>query len=346
MRVTVHIGTYKTATSSIQYALRRSTDQLARVGARYADSGLNEGLSKHLALYDHIIDMPANQHRRDEHAEHDYLADLRQELGTPGLRHLIVSEEELSYPDPAVAQFFAQLQDVATVDVVMVVREQARFLESLYLQFLKEPPRQVFGTFDEWLGKSDAMARGDFHGLLRPWVDHLGRDHVKVVDFDELRRGNAITAFARLVGIPTDLDMPLQRINPSVSPAGGEAIRRLAAVESSWPRMATARLLREHEGDDRTTLLTDDRVERIRAKFADSNRRLAEQFGVDLHPTRSSSAVPLDATELGDRAADLMAQVTVHMWRRGNVVTRKARRLQEAVDLVPDILDASYLLRD
>lgn len=341
MQVTIHIGTYKTATSAIQWALARNTKALARVGAKYADSGLNVALSKHLHLFDHVIDGGYNHDRHIAHKDENYLKGLKAELDEPGVSHLLISEEELSYPTPNIAKFLAPLADIADVEVVMVVRRQPEFLESLYLQFLKEPLRQLTDTFDDFL-ESHYAGYGDFAAVLEPWEETFGAESLTVIDFDELRKGDVVANFASQLGLPRGLRPPDHVINPSISPAAGELLRQIATTAPHFPRMALAGMLRQIDPGTDTTLLTSELNERILDQFRDSNSRLASKYGVKLDRHQESSKRQVTTAEIQAEALEAASEVIAVMWRRtkraANAIQKMSDDQQTALDNIRGLL--------
>lgn len=336
MQVTIHIGTYKTATSAIQWGLARSTHALRRVGAKYAETGLNVALSKHLHLFDHVVDGGYNHDRYLTHKSEDYLSGLQAELEEPGVSHLLISEEELSYPTPEIAKFFAPLADTAAVEIVMVVRRQPEFLESLYLQFLKEPLRQVTDTFEEFLD-SEYARYGDFAAALLPWEDIFGQDSITVLDFDELTRGDVVTNFTSRLGLPKGVRGPDHRINPSVTPAAGELLRRIALTTPNFPRMALASLLRQLEPGKGTTLLNQDLVENILGRYREGNIDLAKKYSVNLDREQEFVKKTATQSEIEADALAAAAEVIGVMWRRSR---RAAISIQKTAEAQQEALEA------
>ena len=331
MRVTIHIGTYKTATSAIQYGLARSDRAMAKVGAKYADTGLNVALSKHLHLFDRIVDGGYNRQRHLTHKGEDYIGGLIKEIEDPAVSHLLISEEELGFPSPVIAQYLAPLADVADVEIVMAVRRQPEFMESLYLQFLKEPLRGVVLTFPEFL-ESDYASYGDFFAVTEMWESVFGRDALTIVDFDDLRDGDVVTNFAQIVGLPRGLKSPNHDINPSVTPAAGELLRLIGASTPNFPRMALASMLRQLDPAPRTTLATPELSAEIRDKYRSSNQALEEAFGVNLDRDVSPSKRPISQAEVESAALEAAARVIGVMWKRGRGAANAIQRMSENQD--------------
>lgn len=322
-KITIHIGTYKTATSSLQYSLARSGAVLADAGAKYASTGLNETLSKHLQIFDRIIDSPYNSARHERQRDVDHLGGLIEEVGEPGVEHLLISEEELSYPTAEIADYFAPLRDEADVQIVMVVRPQAELLESLYLQFMKEPKRQITAPFGDYVQQRETIERGLFDRILDPWSDAFGPDAITVMDFRDLVAEGAITGFARRLGLPTDLVEPPAHLNRSITPAAGELIRRVASERPNFPRMRMAGFLQGLEQNRKSTLVTKDLRKSIERRFRTSNKRLHSLYGVDLTSGSRSRRRPMDQAGLDHAVLQLSVQVFAALWDRNRDVRNR-----------------------
>ena len=331
-KITIHIGTYKTATSSLQHSLARSGAVLADAGVKYASTGLNETLSKHLQIFDRIIDSPYNRTRHERQRTVDYLSGLVDEVREPGVEHLLISEEEFSYPTPEIAQYFAPLRDQADVQVVMVVRPQTELLESLYLQFMKEPKRQITAPFEEYLEERETIERGLFDRILEPWSEAFGHEAIRVMDFRDLVAEGAITGFARRLGLPTDLVEPPAHLNRSITPAAGELIRRVAAERPEFPRMRMAGLLQELEQDRKTTLVTKDLRKSIERRFRRSNKQLNARYGVDLTSGSRSRRRPVDQASLDHAVLQLSTQAFVALWDRNLDARKRIGKLSRGRD--------------
>lgn len=320
MRLTIHIGAFKTATSAAQISLGRGGWRLRRANIAYAQTGRNAGLSKHLHLYDHIVHDEANHERHLEHADIDYFAALRDELVDSRRKRLVVSEEELSRPDPSIARFFAPLQDVADVDIVFVVRAQPEFMESLYLQFMTEPRRRLVATFEDFWSDPQYAAYGDFAGVIAPWADAFGDDAITVLDFDHLRRsGSAVASLFSAIGIPPKIATDRQ-VNTSISPVTAELLRRIAVIDPALTRRRLIALLKERDTTVGATIVDERQRAAIEEHFSGSNRALRARFGVDpstAEPSRRE-VLPTDVVEA--RALCLAAELIDVLWSQGRRV--------------------------
>jgi len=230
-KIFIHIGTYKTGTSSIQHEAFTSPE-LETSGVHYVRAGLNKMFEKHLRLYDSIIDDGFNTNRRNKpgyKCNYEIIKNnLAKEIMDGQSPCYFISEEELSYPEPSIAEHLAFLNGLGEVRVLFVVRRQDHFLDSLYRQFVREYDRAIEMPFKDFVRDELVAKRADFFTIAESWAGVFGRENIQVVDMDVLRSGgDLVTQFFRWSGMPYTPTTAPKVINPSLSAAESEVIRRL-----------------------------------------------------------------------------------------------------------------------
>ncbi|MBT9386510.1 hypothetical protein KM176_21805 [Pseudooceanicola sp. CBS1P-1] len=131
-RLILHIGTHKTGTSAIQGWLAGHGAALAGVGAHYGATHRppHPGLAKHTSLFAALTgkgNAPAQE-----------FAAIRADFAASGQPTLILSEEGLSAPRYRLFREIAPLLEGFDVRVVLMLRRQDLFVESLWNQVSKE----------------------------------------------------------------------------------------------------------------------------------------------------------------------------------------------------------------
>lgn len=277
----VHIGTYKTATSSIQAVLGQ--DLLSHVGVHYLSAGRHGDFRKHLRLFDSIVDDSFNFERRKKVSYENIKRNIVNEINGSGDPIFVISEEELSFPSPLVAEKLQFLMELGEVQVLFVVRSQPELLDSLYRQFMKEDGRRIFCEFEEFVDDEVVRRRADFFSTANMWSDVFGIENTKVVDFDRLReKGDAVQAFFDWAGLPY-ADIPtLRRVNESLSAAEAEAVRQLAKANAETRRGPIVRFFESNRVELLGSSLNQDIYRNIEDRYREANRSLAEKYGVDL----------------------------------------------------------------
>lgn len=296
----LHIGTHKTATSTLQNVFSANRALLLRHGLIYPDIGRTTG--HHVLTTPWVSLPPVYQLSGGARPLWEELA--ARHAGAAGT--LFLSSEEFSRGDPRSRVDFADLRrylgDFDRVTVLCTLRDQLSYLQSIYLQVARHnvaPPWPQF--FAEAL--ESGFASGlflDFNAL----DDHLlrGFDAAEIVYLDYraacAEPDGILGAMLRRAGCGLDaaaLDLAGQG-SSNVSP---EPLAAWAAGLLATPRPATAPLfaltagaLALEIGDGRrNTIYTRAEEARLIARFAGPNqafaaRIAARQPGFALSPPR------------------------------------------------------------
>ncbi|WP_319568282.1 hypothetical protein [Cohaesibacter marisflavi] len=289
-KIVVHIGTYKTGTSSIQYAMAQSRDKLKQQKIHYLETGLHPTLDKHLGFYNlgYLSQDGKNRGAMWQGVDIEGLA--RQEIAESKCSTFIISEEELSVPDPIIPQKLSFLKELGQVQVVLCVRRQDKFLESLYLQFMKEPGRRLRKTFGDFLNDPEIVKRAEFDRIADLWSDIYGRDNITVLDFEVVKAENKLVKnFSQLFGVNATFEFPDVRRNTTISHEMAEIIRRFSIVYPKMRRANLTRALNQLDIAPAKEKYVPEPMAGILPRYQNSNARLKERYGVDL--LKYSSAV-------------------------------------------------------
>ena len=188
-RVVLHIGTHKTATTTIQDTFWTNSELLARHGVVYPRQGRVTG--HHGLVFDwgrlpEVYRLEAGSRRT--------LAQIAEDHAGGDLT-VFLSSEEFSRGDPRGAVDFAEVRSILApfgrIEVICTLRPQWQFLQSVYLELSKKmlpprPPQMV----------APVIEKGMFAGL---WIDYnllldrletvFAPDEIALVDFETARRG-------------------------------------------------------------------------------------------------------------------------------------------------------------
>lgn len=309
-KVVIHIGTYKTATTSIQHALYFNQD--AHRNIRYLKAGMNHGLKKHLKLYDSLIDDGFNTERRTKSNYTRIKENMIQEIETSEESTFVISEEELSYPDSKIAEGLKFLKEIADVYVVMLVRKQDKFLDSLYRQFIKEPARNMQYTFDEFCQDPVVCKRADYHYILSLWIRVFGEDCVFSHDFDEMKKGKGVIHnFFTAIG-EEYRGGKVDTYNESISPAKAEVVRRIGMSCSALDRHKLVRYIKSINEDATAlrTYLNDRNVYSIMDKYTSSNDFIRGKYNINFESS-AGNLITLEEfdSKLRSEAFDIIIEV-------------------------------------
>ncbi len=285
-RILLHIGTHKTATTTIQNTFAANRALLARHGLIYPDLGRSTG---HHGLAMRWVTLPeAFALQGGAEAGWDRVAALAKGDAT-----VLISSEEFSrgLPEPRVN--FRELRDwlsgFAEVQVICTLRDQLSYLQSIYLEVSKKhvpPPWPMF--------LANALASGfgaglflDFNALHSHLRSAFEDENIHYLDYTATSAcpGGLLGAMLRLAG--TDLAASdLRPVNRGAANVSPDALAAWAANQVAAPRPASPELLnltraalREELGDAaRTTVYTRAEEVRLLTHFAPLNARFTESI--------------------------------------------------------------------
>lgn len=307
--VVLHIGSGKTGTSTIQWMLRRSPDQLRAAGvlyprtpgqARHTKLGLfvrpDDEVLKHADWLTGDYDDPAAFRRR-------FRRGLDREIAEAGLPRVVFSDEGLfSAGDRAIRRMrrFVDNRLGGKVRLVVYLRRQDDHLVSRYQQVVKMGEIRPLTT---WMQR-DWTGTYDYYGRITSW-QQLGPESFAVRRFerDRMVGGSLVSDFLDAAGIdidPSSLSDTESR-NESLGAEAIEALRILNLYrvqhEGERPGLFGTRpyVVKLRQVDTGPVLtLPEPELDRFMATWAPSNDRLArevlgEESGELFRGTRKSA---------------------------------------------------------
>lgn len=212
----LHIGYHKTASSSLQLALKRHADRLLAQGYEFVSLGKNGNSSA-------AVDV----RKQDGQLSFGLNGRLEQLLATSRGERVIVSGEH-----------FAFLHSLEAIEQVRTCCEKF-FDEVVVIVYLRRQDRQAVSfkqqaaraSARDWSSSSKLMGHGegafpdlseavktyyDYFTKLQLWEQSFGRSSLRVRDFDAARQssGDIVTDFAALLG--DGVEIPPCRVNEGV----------------------------------------------------------------------------------------------------------------------------------
>lgn len=197
----VHIGFHKTGTSSIQSFLFSRRKQLASAGVLYPQTGL--------AGDSHNVLANSLKLNYDDRDRCNLFTKFRNEIQSfPGEHAVVSSECFMESIDPAVV--YSHLATTgAQLKVIIYVRPQPGWAESLYNEIVKDSSRRYSGH----ILQMREIRRGDldYHQLIMKWANAFGDENIIVRPFDlqQLEKG-IYHDFSHILGaqIPDNIELP------------------------------------------------------------------------------------------------------------------------------------------
>ena len=263
----LHVGAQKTGTTAIQASLVAARDGLPAQGVRVIG---RERQPDHAVLA--VLGRPtATGAPPPSPSLWDQLVGR---FGTAAEPRTILSEENLSFADPATIARIVRDLDPERVRVVVTLRHIGRILPSHWQQSVQvgitdDLDAWLHAVFDRfggpkphpfWIGQRQDV-------LVAGWAEAVGADRVTVVVVDEGDRGRLYRTFEDLLGLDVGaLPEIRDRANRSLTLPEAEAVRAfdVAALEAGVTRRVHARAMRFGAADGlerRTPPATEPRVE-------------------------------------------------------------------------------------
>jgi len=263
-RIIFHIGTHKTATTTIQRTLSRNRETLRRQGVLYPilDRSFAPHPDKHLGLFKALLDVEAAVL-----AERDLLLES---FENSGCETLLLSEEHLSWMDPENLRPLEHFAADYRVEAVCLLRRQDIFLESMWNQITKGGENSQ--SIETYCRRTRIRRRILYDQMLDGW-DRFS--DVTALSFDAAKAQGVMSAFCQATGLPALPETRSMNVSPSVNCA-------LALVEIARAGLEVDRkqLMRAFQGDSSKHLLGHRLRREILDEVADSNQRLEAKYGI------------------------------------------------------------------
>jgi hypothetical protein len=285
-KVILHIGTHKTATTTIQDMFWTNAALLAEHGVIYPR--FNKITGHHGLVYDwgtlpEVYKLPQGSRGALAEIARDY---------AKGDHTVFLSSEEFSRGHATGAVDFAELREILKdfdqIEVVCVLRTQWEFMQSVYLELSKkwQPPRPPVLVEN---ALSNGMIAGlwvDYNGLLSQLEKVFAPEEITFLDFNTCRAapGGILEVMLKHIGCPIGVEA-LQQVNDGASNVSPMSIAAWVAnllaepkVAPPWLVQRCTNVLHLEKGDDiKPCLFTQDEFARLKTHFDAANAKLRER---------------------------------------------------------------------
>ncbi|MGH1354058.1 MAG: hypothetical protein ACRBBS_03110 [Thalassovita sp.] len=199
----IHIGPFKTGTTSFQNYMWGHREALLEQGVLYPKAGVfaqNFG-ARHLGL------ARAPKSKADQAKVLENFGDLRREIAAnPKAEKVVLSAERMSQRIPALVSRKRFYEDY-NPKLVVVVRDEVAMVRSMYFQIvkarfglMKNDNTDDVKDFPRWFeGYKDKMS---YPLMLQPWIDVFGADSIIFVPYEAHKKVNIITSLNDAMGLP------------------------------------------------------------------------------------------------------------------------------------------------
>jgi hypothetical protein len=309
MKLTLHVGLPKTATTFVQHTLSAEKAWLAERGVIYpGDSLEHHDLPK-------LVGLVAAGRLKYLRPLDLLLAGFASEVAGSGRDHVLISSEylietqpaELALLDEKLRQHFPALREVR---VLCYVREPIAFSTSFCQQVVKSAHQRLSQFYETpWpLNLRDCLSHH---------VGQFGREAVDLRKFhpDSLKNGDILDDFLDALGVDGQgLNRQRGSLNTALTDQAVQIADALAAIRPLKDRRRRyrrdyRRMLEAIEGD--RFVLPEAVQDRVIAMSGDDLAMLKQDFGIELQPARQTvlAAAPLPAataTSLAELIVDLV----------------------------------------
>ena len=279
-RVVLHVGAHRTGSTLLQSLLAELNPQLMEVGVHFDVES-----SRELAVLSHQADPDISRLRGtlEERC-------LGLEASTILLSNeSLIGDSKNSYSDaPSIARNLREIFTSSEVSVVLYIRRQDLFLESLYHQNIQNGSSEDFETFCD--GR-------DIHGLfwdeiVESYAEIFGPSSITIGVFESLLDNpqQYVSRLFRACGFESEISIgELPLFNPSLSSKGLELARRCnALLTKEEQEKMSAFLVKEFPKDpnDVFDLFSTGERRALLEHYEPSNRRVFEEYLPDHHVER------------------------------------------------------------
>jgi hypothetical protein len=205
----VHIGPFKTGTSSVQSAFHTNRRTLRRHGVHYAGATVQPLLA--------AVAVAGGRGMKGDRAAHPQdWTELLDEVRDAGEQRVVISSEFLCYADAAAARRVVSETPGGPVHVVVTLRPVSKIAPSQWQQYVQNGlcvpyPRWLNGMFRQppYEKPTPSFWRRHSHGeLVRRWAEVAGPENLTVIVADESDPGMLLHTFEAMLGLPDGALVP------------------------------------------------------------------------------------------------------------------------------------------
>jgi hypothetical protein len=305
--LTVHIGTHKTGSSSIQFAALANRERLVAAGTHLVRAGSGDYTKPHHNLAFDLTD------RADFQPDKGGITDAEREIAEIDAPNALISTESLCGMIDHAAKY-ERIRALADrlgrkLRIIVCLREQLSYINSLYAFGARRFAHS--SRFEPFVTRTARHARLRYPALLAPWRDIA--DELVVFKFGS----NVLPQFFGLLNTTIEGDF---YVNTPVGPKSVEAMRSLrkrherlfepsqTAVVGNRFRKREDRFRAKMDGwgwnEQSFWGFEDALADQVAAIYADDNDALFAEYGVDFRTrpaNRAANAFDRKAAEPAER---------------------------------------------
>jgi len=279
----IHIGTHKTATTWLQHFLGKNSRRLEDHGFYYPKAGrvnqaqhrLGQAIFRRPKPVTSLNDVPVWQK-------------FKHEISLTNCENIVLSSEEFEWVGRP--NIIREYLSGVEIHVVVYLRRQDDYLESLYGQQIRDFGPRLTKTIDRYIADSELRFL-DYKRLVDRWKSASDQLTVRIFDRGALKDGDIGTDFLSVLGIYSrdGFEIPTAAMIDHKASMGLEALefirqcnflkldpashRELVGQVIKLDKIASASL-----GKDSRRLLSFDQRKSIVGKYIQGNRHIAQHY--------------------------------------------------------------------
>jgi hypothetical protein len=233
-RLCIHIGTPKTGTSALQWFLYENRDALLARGILYPTSIIASPRDPKQQLLLGCI------HAGNGSGLDAALRRMTSEQ-TPSTESIIVSSEGFYHHTgeltPRSWNLLRHLVRMFSVRIIVFLRPQADYIESMYRQYMKNPKgiNEEYGsrmTIQELMARPKLQQNLDYHNSLLKWAAIVGEENIMVRIYSK----NIIDEVLAILGLRDEFPRTSALRNTSLTREMAEVLRRINPILDNQKR--------------------------------------------------------------------------------------------------------------
>jgi len=376
-RFILHIGLPRTGTSSIQVFLGKYADVLLREYSvlypktgRGRDPRLNLEYPVHF-LYPLSI-LPIGKKLYGDQIDVKLLKNsLLKEIEQHKPRTVVLSAEHFSHLNKKEIKRFKELYEFPITDIIIYIRRQDLFIESLYRQYVRDHNSKLSSRFKEFV--EDVLTFGwegetlKYYEYLTYWKETFPhtRIFVRIYDKKLFPEGNVVLDFLSILGISLPSEQTKLEVNISLSHISTLSLKKINENFDSLPQdhIKVVNYLLEldrKEGSILKTFFTLEERIKFLEQFRESNEKLfREYFGTEnqfvlseeeIEFYRQQDQIPREVIE---KAVEERYHKVLEFMRRSGIIAKEKVFPKVSVNYLPasenldffriDVLQANLL---
>ena len=266
-KLILHIGTHKTATSTLQAIMEQNRAALIGQGFYYPATNRlpHPNLPKHTSLYVALMNGPDAVR-----AEREILLG---EFEASGCTTMVLSEEGMSSPGFLRERAMERVQILAPdfdIRIISFLRRQDSFVESLWNQYTRE--KTTNKHINEFIKAPNPRQYMTYMDTLAEWAK---QGEITAIGYETAVEAGIVEAFSAATGMSLPHEQRRTNVSPSMACAAMMAAMNRMGIAYDWRSIEAAL------GPDTRRYALGSRLRtRLLAQFAEHNARLRETYGV------------------------------------------------------------------